>query len=81
MLPWQWILMAAVAAALVILGVLVLAAVAASRSRLPRSVQISQMSSAVSSATCQPTYGVCTTIPSVANRFRPVRKVPRAMPN
>ena len=33
MLPWQWILMAAVAAALVILGVLVLAAVAASRSR------------------------------------------------
>ena len=29
MLPWQWILMAAVAAALVILGVLVLAAVAA----------------------------------------------------
>ena len=28
MLPWQWILMAAVAAALVILGVLVLAAVA-----------------------------------------------------
>ena len=34
MLPWQWILMAAVAAALVILGVLVLAAVAASRSRI-----------------------------------------------
>ena len=32
MLPWQWILMAAVAAALVILGVLVLAAVAASTS-------------------------------------------------
>ena len=31
MLPWQWILMAAVAAALVILGVLVLAAVAARR--------------------------------------------------
>ena len=38
MLPWQWILMAAVAAALVILGVLVLAAVAASRSRLFLSV-------------------------------------------
>ena len=38
MLPWQWILMAAVAAALVILGVLVLAAVAASRSR-PRPEQ------------------------------------------
>lgn len=37
MLPWQWILMAAVAAALVILGVLVLAAVAASRSRPRRS--------------------------------------------
>ena len=36
MLPWQWILMAAVAAALVILGVLVLAAVAASRSRPDR---------------------------------------------
>lgn len=39
MLPWQWILMAAVAAALVILGVLVLAAVAASRSR-PRPEQL-----------------------------------------
>ena len=39
MLPWQWILMAAVAAALVILGVLVLAAVAASRSR-PRRAAI-----------------------------------------
>ena len=36
MLPWQWILMAAVAAALVILGVLVLAA---SRSR-PRPEQL-----------------------------------------
>lgn len=39
MLPWQWILMAAVAAALVILGALVLAAVAASRSR-PRPEQL-----------------------------------------
>ena len=39
MLPWQWILMAAVAAALVIRGVLGLAAVAASRSR-PRPEQL-----------------------------------------
>ena len=46
MLPWQWILMAAVAAALVILGVLVLAAVAASRSR-PRPGRESRPSGAL----------------------------------